>query len=83
MLFFSITITIVGYFLRLWKFKDININKMFFPFASCTWYFLTGYILLIIFIPFINKLIKTLSQKEYLTLLIILLFTLSIWPSLA
>ena len=39
MLFFSITITIVGYYLRLWEFKDININKMFFPFASCTWYF--------------------------------------------
>ena len=83
MLFFSIVLTLGGAFLGLWHFSDINIPKMLFPFLSCSWYFLTGYILLIILSPYLNKFIKSMNKKEYLILLIIMTFLLSIWPALS
>lgn len=83
MLFFSIVLTLGGGFIGLWSFSDINIPKMLFPFLSCSWYFLTGYILLIILSPFLNKFIKSLNKKEYFIILVIMCLLLSIWPSLS
>lgn len=82
MIFFSIAIPAFGLLFNFWEISDINIPKTFFPFLSKTWYFLTGYIVLVILSPFLNKLAKNLTKKQYLSLLLILLFLFSIWRPL-
>lgn len=56
--------------------------KMLFPVSSQIWYYLTDYILLCLFVPFINLALVKLSKKQYSLLLLISGFVLSIWPIL-
>ena len=83
MLFYSIAITGLGLVLGLWPLKDVNIPKVFTPFLSDSWYFLTGYIILIILSPFLNRLANNLTKKEYGILILIFTFILAIWTPLA
>ncbi len=83
MLFFSILIPIIFLGLNIVNLTDVNVPKMFFPFLSRTWYFLSGYILIIIFSPFLNKLIHAMDKKEFKTLLIIIALMLCGWRILA
>lgn len=55
----------------------------FFPALSRTWYFMTLYLIILILSPYLNKLIHSLTKKEYLMLLAILFFIFSIWNSIA
>lgn len=55
--------------------------KEMFPFIVGNRWFVKAYILLLLFIPFINKVISVLEQKSYIVLLIILTCVFSIWPS--
>ncbi len=83
MYFYSLLIPLLMVLFKMCSFSDINIGKSLTPFLSKEWYFLTGYIIVIILSPFLNKLIKSLTKKEYRTLLIILLFIFSIWCPLS
>lgn len=83
MYFYSILIPIVMLVFNIYSLSDINIGMSLFPFFSREWYFLTGYIIIIILSPYLNKLIKNLTQKELRTLLLILIGIFSIWTSLA
>ncbi len=57
--------------------------KSFLPVTSRIWYFMTDYLIVLILSPAINIVLNKLSKKEYLILLGILFFLLSIWPMLA
>ena len=61
--------------------KEI-ILKGIFPLSSQTWYYLTNYILLCIFSPYINIVLQNLNKKDYKTLLIVATLFMSIWMSL-
>ena len=53
--------------------------KMFFPILSQQWYFMTDYILLCLFAPFLNIILQNIKQKDYKILLCISTFVMSIW----
>ena len=59
-----------------------NLIDSFFPLIMSTYWFITVYIVLYILSPYINKLCEALSQKQHLTLLIILFVVFSVWKSL-
>ena len=79
MLFFSIVISLLGAHFGFWTFADIPKKKMLTPLLSDSWYFLTGYIILIILSPYLNILVKNLTKKQYRNLLITLFVIFSIW----
>lgn len=83
MLFYSMLIPLVMLLFGWCSFDDISIVNMILPLFCKGWYFLTGYILIVILSPYINKLIKSMNKKEYGILLIILLAILSIWTPLS
>ena len=83
MYFYTLIIPIVMLIFNMCSLSDINIGRTLFPFFSREWYFLTGYILVIIFSPYLNKLAKSLTKKEFKTLLFILIGIFSIWMALA
>ena len=45
--------------------------KMFFPITTQTWYFITDYILLMLFAPFLNIVLQKLTKKQYQVLLLL------------
>lgn len=65
---YSLIIPIVFFLI---KGTDISIFEMITPIFSETWWFATYFFVLLIFIPFLNQLIAVLSQKKYISLLII------------
>ncbi len=83
MLFFAIAIPIALVSVGVYHLDDVNIPGMFFPFLSKTWYFLSGYILVIAFSPFLNRFIRSTNKKEYRNLLLLLFGILCIWNQLA
>lgn len=81
-LFYSLVIN--GVFL-LFKVKNITnyiILQTFFPITMKSWWFITNYLILCLIIPYINKLVKSLSFKEINKLLIILFGVFTLWSSL-
>jgi hypothetical protein len=83
MFFYAAALPVAGILLKLWTIEDVIIPKIFFPVLSRTWYFLTLYVLVLVFSPYINRCIRALSHKEYLSLLGILFFIFSIWQPLS
>lgn len=65
------------------KFSKIEFLKMIFPFFTVQTNFMTCYLLFYLFIPFINKLIKAMSEKEHLMLIGLFLLVYTILPSFA
>lgn len=65
------------------KLYDLNIEslKIFIKSITDSW-FITTYIILYLLIPFINKLVKILSKKNFEILLLVITFFFSIWPSI-
>lgn len=81
-LFYNI---LVFFVLLIFK-KDITllvIKKTFFPISYSSYWFITAYVGMYFFSPFINKLIKVLKQDKFKILLIISLILFSIIPTLA
>ncbi|MFT8469949.1 MAG: acyltransferase [Oenococcus sp.] len=64
--------------------KDIHprlILTSFFPFFLNAYWFVTAYIMLVLLLPFVNKLLSTISKKEYQYLLLLSsIFTLILPP---
>lgn len=55
------------------------ILKMAFPVLSQQWYFITEYILLCLFAPFLNIILQNIKKNDYKVLLCISTFVMSIW----
>lgn len=82
MLFYSITISILFWGIGYVKIDLNEIVKMIFPLTMQNWWFMSIFLILYIISPYLNKLLKNISFKEYNLLLIILLLIFSIWPSI-
>ena len=81
MLFFSI---LLGFGFLLIKKKDFSFDlfkTIFLPFGSGTWWFMTSYLLLYIFSPFLNLGIKLMTKKMHLAITIFLLLIWSFLPT--
>ena len=57
-------------------------KKVFFPIIFKKWWFVTYYFILYLLHPFINKVLVSITKKEYKTLLLILITTFSIIPTI-
>ena len=60
-----------------------EILRAFTPFLSRTWYYLTLFIIVSLLSPFVNTVLQRLTKRQYLFLLSICFFVVSIWPVLA
>ncbi len=78
-IFYSLSIPLVVYSFNLGKVSEMQWARSAFPLLSRTWYFMTLYVVVLLLSPFINKAVSQLSRKEYLYLLGILFFILSVW----
>lgn len=63
------------------KFNLISFIKNFFPILFKTYWFATIYIIIYIFSPYLNILIKNLSKKEHLTIGLLLILLWSLLPT--
>lgn len=65
-----------------WRaFSITELIKEVFPFVKGGRWFVKAYIILMLFIPFINKVINQISKESYRVLLIISMILFSVWPS--
>lgn len=71
-LFYSVIVSYILYLLRLTN-LDIRFYKQFMPITNKVYWFATAYFALYLIMPYINKMIKSLTIKESKTLLIIIL----------
>lgn len=62
--------------------KGMLLVKSLLPVLSNSYWFMTSYLLLYVLHPFINRLIKTLEQKNFRNLLFILGAVFCVWPNL-
>ena len=79
----AVFFSLIGYFAAVIfgnNFDLCNFIKHFFPITRGVWWFYTVYFALLIFSPFINKLIDTLTPQELKILLFIQLLVFSILP---
>ena len=85
-IFYSLLITI---FFHIFHFETVgnvtitNIVDSLMPITRYTYWFATIYMLLYLFIPYINKLLLSLSKKEYINLLTLGLFLFTLVPTFA
>ena len=61
----------------------IIILKMIFPVMSQNWYFISDYILLCLFAPFVNITLQKISRRQYQVLLLITTLVMSVWFTIA
>lgn len=77
-LFYSLLIYLLLVVFGQVKFSKTELINSLLPTITNRYWFVTAYIGLYLLIPFINKIANSLTKKEYITLLVILTFTLSI-----
>ena len=83
MLFYSVLIRIV-FAIADGGIKDpVIIIKTLLPAVSKQWYFMTLYLLIVIFSPFLNLMIAKLDRKHFLVLVGLLFFIFSVWQPLS
>lgn len=57
----------------------IIVLKMLFPVLAQNWYFISDYIFLCLFAPFVNIVLQKITKKEYQVLLVISSIVMSVW----
>lgn len=82
MLFYSISLPLVGVAFGWWKMTPKVAMMMFFPNITRVWYFMTLYLIVLFLSPYLNRCLTRLSQKDYAILLAVLMVLLSILPML-
>ena len=80
--FYSAVIYLVFVLVGMEEFSVVGLVKNFLPISFIKYWFITAFILLYIFIPYINNLLNHLERKKHLRLIIILLAIFSILPML-
>ena len=81
-LFYSILFYILSALINHDNVFSLNLLKSCFPIIFRKYWFMTAYISLFIFIPFINKFLKILSKKEYTFLVLLMIIVGFIIPTL-
>lgn len=79
--FYSILISIIFIIFGIEQFNCRYLLNAFFPILTCRHNYVTTFIVLYFFIPYINKFIRSLSQKEMFSFLGISTVILSVFPS--
>ena len=69
--FYSCVITVLFMFLSLTPWSLVNIAKSFFPLSTDAYWFVTQYIGLLILSPFLTIVIRHLSYRQYVALLVV------------
>lgn len=64
-LFYTIIIYLILLLLGVFKFNGTDLIRSIFPVTFKTYWFITAYIVLYIFSPFINKFLNSLTKKEF------------------
>lgn len=83
MIFYSLAISIIFFIANPDNVSTVAIAKAIFPLTAKTWYFLSNYIIILLLSPFINKLLTSLTKKQYLYFVGIIFAVMSVWSTLA
>ena len=83
MMFYSIVISAIFFISDPSIITLPGIIKTFMPFSSKMWYFLTNYIIILLISPFLNKMLVSLTKKQYLYFMGIIFAVMSVWSTLA
>ena len=78
MLFYSLLFLLLGIVLKIRSISYIDVLEGILPLAYNSYWFISSYILLLLFSPLLNIIIEKLNQREYKKVLIVLLIILSI-----
>lgn len=80
-LFYSVlSMVIIGCLQDNWNTKDVL--KAFLPVSSCKYWYITSYMLILIFSKYLNKVPERLEKKEFQQLLLLMFFIFSVVPTL-
>lgn len=83
MIFYSLTISVIFFIANPDKVTAVSVAKAIFPLTSKTWYFLSNYIIILLLSPFLNRMLTTLTKKQYLYLIGIVFFVMSVWSTVS
>ena len=83
MIFYSAAISLIFFIADPGLITPPNVCKAFLPFLSRTWYFLDNYIIILLISPFLNKMLSSLSKRQYLYFLGVIFAVVSVWSTLA
>ncbi len=83
MFFYSVVIAIIYFLFNPSALCVEGAVKAVMPFFSKTWYFLNNYIIILLLSPFINKMLASLTKKQYLYFMGIVFVVMSVWSTLA
>lgn len=67
--FYSITVFLVSISLHVTELSNWTLYKAMLPISSEKWWFASAYFIMYLFSPFLNRLLRTLSQKSYISML--------------
>lgn len=81
-MFYSIFISLIFWGNNIEKLDLNGIVSTAFPITMQTWWFMSVFLVLYLFTPYVNKLLKSISKKDFHNLLFILILVFIIWPSL-
>lgn len=82
MLFYAVVLSIL-FVIPQQGIQMVEVLKALFPVSSNMWYFMTNYIILTLFVPFINKALESFEKRDYTILLANLLVICSVWRVLS
>ena len=79
--FFSVLFFLIGYVFKLVEFRPVYALFAITPILSRHYWFPVGYLVLCLISPILNKLVKTLTKREYLIILICGAILFSAWTT--
>ena len=80
MLFYSISLPLVGWIFGWWDMTWKTIMMMFFPNITRVWYFMTLYLIVLVLSPYLNACLLKITQKDYKVLIAFLTVLFSVLP---
>lgn len=83
MIFYSLAISTIFFITTPNLINIPNVIKAFTPLLSKTWYFLSNYIIILLISPFLNKMLLSLTKKQYLYFAGVIFAVMSVWSTIA
>ncbi len=83
MFFYSVVISIIFFIANPQLLTPGNVVSAVTPFFSKTWYFFDNYLIILLLSPFINKMLASLTKKQYLYFMGIVFVVMSLWATIA
>jgi len=83
MYFYSVIIAVIFLLFNPSKLSAVAVVSAVMPFFSKTWYFLCNYLIILLLSPFINKMLVSLTKKQYLYFMGIIFVVMGVWSTLS